>query len=223
MTTPYDGLFGMAFPELAKANTIPPLYRMKQDGIIDKLIFSFWLRGMDEEDGLENGGEIEIGSYDTSRILPGFELSWIDITKRPYWELVLKEAYVDGQERYTGKVVIDTGTSMIVAPRKIARDLNQALGGVYNEESGYYMVDCNSVDHMPNFMFKLGDKGLEFKLGPKEYIIRYMDECYSTISGFDIQANGGPVWILGDAFLRHYYAVFDAENERIGLAPINKQ
>lgn len=213
----------MAFPELAKANTIPPMYRMKQDGIIDELIFSFWLRGMDEDDGLENGGEIEIGGYDQSKIKSGSKLTWIDITKRPYWELDLKEAYIDGHERYHGKVVIDSGTSMIIVPSRIARDINNALGGAYSEQSGYYMVDCNQVEQMPNFRFKLGNDGYEFDLQPREYIIRYMDECYSTISGFDIQANGGPVWILGDAFLRHYYAVFDAENERIGLAPINKQ
>lgn len=223
MSTPFDGLFGMAFPELAKVNTVPPLYKMKQDGLIDNLMFAFWLRGMDDEDGLVDGGEIEIGGYTESRIRNNNTLTWINITKRPYWELKMQSAYLDGGQRYSGKVVIDTGTSLIVAPKKAAREINQILKGTMNEETGYYMLDCNEIGKMPELVFNLGEYGHEFRLSPRDYIIRYMDECYSTISGMDIEANGGPVWILGDAFLRHYYAVFDAENERIGLAPSNRQ
>jgi len=49
----------------------------------------------------------------------------------------------------TRRAAIDTGTSLFAIPTKEAEIINKRIGAV-KQNSGQYMVDCNSLDSLPN-------------------------------------------------------------------------
>lgn len=44
------------------------------------------------------------------------------------------------------------------------------------------------------------------------------DICLSGFYILDFQTNSGPIWILGDVFLRPYFSVYDRGQDRVGFA-----
>lgn len=82
--------------------------------------------------------------------------------------------------------------------------------------NGQYTVDCAKRDTLPDMTFTL--TGHNFTISAFDYILEVQGSCISAFAGMDIPAPAGPLVILGDAFLRRWYSVYDLGTNSVGLA-----
>jgi len=107
--------------------------------------------------------------------------------------------------------VIDTGTSLIALPTDIAEMMNAQIGAK-RSWNGQYQVECARVPELPELSFYFG--GRAYPLKGSDYVLDVQGTCISAFTGIDL--NG--LWIIGDAFLRRYYTVYDLDRHAVGFA-----
>merc|ERR1711937_396829 len=145
------------------------------------------------------------------------EIEYIPLRRKAYWEVDLESIALGDEvaELEDTGVILDTGTSLNVLPSSLAELLNKEIGAKkgYN---GQYTVDCAKRDSLPDITFNLA--GSNYSLPASDYILEVSGSCISTFQGMDIPAPAGPLVILGDAFLRRWYSVYDLGKNAVGLA-----
>jgi saccharopepsin len=77
-------------------------------------------------------------------------------------------------------------------------------------------VDCDKRAQLPDLTFTL--TGHNFTITAYDYVVEVQGSCISAFIGMDFPERIGPLAILGDAFLRRWYSVYDLGNDSVGLA-----
>lgn len=212
--TPFDGICGMGYPALSSMKAPPPFFTMMAQGAVSSPVFSFYLR-KDRATG-RSGGFMVLGGYDPADYIGN--IAWLPILDRAYWLVSLQTARV-GAQTVAGEseAILDTGTSLIACPKDVSTRINRAIGGV-SVGGGTYAVSCDRLRTLPLIKIKLGGFAT-FSLRPVDYIINVGDTCISGFVGVDFKTSQGKDgWIIGDVFLRPYMSIYDAGNNRVGLA-----
>lgn len=208
----FDGIMGLGYDTISVNRIVPPFYSMLDQGLLDEPVFAFYL-GNTDKDG--DDSEAIFGGINKDHYTG--KVTKIPIRRKAYWEVNLDMiTFGDASAELdnTG-VILDTGTSLIALPSTLAELLNKEIGAKkgYN---GQYTVDCDKRDELPDMSFTLS--GYNFTIGPYDYILEVQGSCISSFMGMDFPEPTGPLAILGDAFLRKWYSIYDLGSNTVGLA-----
>jgi saccharopepsin len=208
----FDGILGLGFDTISVNKIVPPFYKMIEQGLLDDPVFAFYLGDANKEG---DSSEATFGGIDKDHYTG--ELINIPLRRKAYWEVDLDAIALgdDVAELDNTGVILDTGTSLIALPSNLAEMINTEIGAKKGF-TGQYSVDCATRDSLPDITFTL--TGHNFTIGPYDYTLEVQGSCISAFMGMDFPEPVGPLAILGDAFLRKWYSVYDLGNSAVGLA-----
>mmetsp|Transcript_39949 Transcript_39949/g.89674 ORF Transcript_39949/g.89674 Transcript_39949/m.89674 type:complete len:402 (-) Transcript_39949:72-1277(-) len=206
---PFDGIFGLSLPAMSEAPGFNVFQSMVDQSVLKHNLFSMYL-----SDGENGDSEVLFGDYDATRMAT--KLTWLPVTGQKYWEVSMSDISINHKRlnlcEQGCRVAVDSGTSLIAGPSRITQSIKRRIR---------VRKDCQGVEQLPVISFLIAGRRLD--LLPKDYVeVRKSGKCKLALMTLDIPPPNGPLFILGDPFLRRYYTVYDAKGDsggpRVGFA-----
>ncbi|OAA53316.1 Peptidase A1 [Cordyceps fumosorosea ARSEF 2679] len=223
-----DGLLGLAFPAIntvkkdgqpAPAQT--PVANMISQGDVPKTSQLFTSAFYSERDA--NGPEsfYTFGYVDDALVkASGQDVAWTDVdSSQGFWMFPSASASVAGKTMALegNTAIADTGTTLALVSDAVCEALYTAIPGAHydSQQQGYVFPLTTKAEDLPEFKVAVGDK---------LFVIQPEDLAFAPADGQNwyggVQSRGdNPFDILGDAFLKSVYAIWDQGNQRFGAVP----
>ena len=217
----FDGILGLAYPIIAMpllSFLSGPMDLMIARKLLPRDAFSVYLSStFNDSSSFVAFGEVNEAFYEPPLItVPMSPLQ----AELGYWCTTVNNISVAGvPQPGTSSVigVIDTGTSLIAGPPAIVNPIIAQINA---------STDCSNLASLPTLTFTMAlspTTSINFDLSPSDYTVRQPnpgapDTCSCGLFAFDAGEGLLPLWILGDPFLRTFYAVFDRANNNLQVA-----
>lgn len=204
---PFDGIMGLGLSKLSEGDSFNVFGRMVNTSAVKSSLFSVFL-GLTEDEG----SEITFGEYKTQHMAS--DLVWAPVNNQStgFWQVALDDVAVQNKRLHlchgNCSVIIDTGTSLLAGPPDIINALIDKLD---------VATDCSNYHTLPDIGFVIGNRTMN--LSPEDYVDRNgTKDCGVSLMTQEASNGDGPLFILGDPFLRKYYTVYNQEKMEVGFA-----
>ncbi|OMJ79520.1 hypothetical protein SteCoe_20447 [Stentor coeruleus] len=214
----FSGLMGLGFGSLAFEGTSCVFDSIVNSEKLEWNVMSFYFSIFENEES-----ELLIGDIDETKFVG--EIHWVPVEpENPfYWTVIIDDVRLGDKTLNLCKegcfAAIDTGTSLMSAP-------SDKLWIIYE----HFDRKCTEITTYEDLIFVIDGK--EYVIPPEDYIITItngveddigfhsdsFNECTLAFSAIDIDPPNGPIWVLGNTFMHHYYSIYDRDRMSVGLA-----
>jgi len=217
---PFEGIVGMAFDKMS-ANHVQPFFSsIIQQKVLQHNEFSFYFSRDDPSANALLWGGVDKNFYEG-------KLQYFPVVDPYYWSLKLVNFKIGSDEilgaadTYEGSTnptrnwkgpvaLVDTGTTFFTAE-------GNKFGQVMSKLSSGACKDVTDATHPPitiTLENVLGQPS-DFVMSNKQYMTQSgkgeTSHCSPAFMQIDLPEEHGPGMVLGEIFLRHFFAVFDRD------------
>ncbi|CAO1635045.1 unnamed protein product [Parajaminaea phylloscopi] len=216
-SVPFDGLMGLAQQKLSSSHTPTPIDSLFSSGQVPQPVMGYHLGRA--SDG-NNGGEVTFGGVDPFKFQG--ELTEMDnVSQQGFWEATIGSISFNGKDislpgSFKRSAILDTGTTLIVAPQSDADALHSAIPGAKSDGQGGYTIPCTTAGQVA---FSFGGK--TWAMDARDMVFLPVDganlkgDCISSVSAGNVGQKGE--WLVGAAFLKNVYFATNAKSNTIAL------
>merc|ERR1712032_955807 len=202
----FDGILGLGWDSISVGGVPTIMKALVGAKQLADPVFAFYLGNLAP-------GELVFGGVDEKHYTGDF--TFVPLSSETYWQVALDDVKLGGASvSSTKSAIVDSGTSLLAGPSAEVKAIADKLGAksVMGKE---YTVDCSK--DLPDLTFTLGGK--DYTLNGQDLILTQSgSSCILGLMGVDVPAPRGPLWILGDVFMRKFYVQFDWGQKRLGFA-----
>lgn len=197
---------------------------LKSDGLIEKKSYSLFLNSLSATSGELLFGAVDADKYQGDLYtVPLVNVYEGEVDNPIEFDVTLQGTGYSGSDgtqvtfnQQNFAALFDSGTTLTVLPETLAGYFANQVGASYDDESGYYLLDCKTFSDSDAFVFQFG--GVNFYSPVENYILSTSDEnqCYLGI----VPSEDNHV-IIGDNTLTSLYVVYNLEDYELSIAQAN--
>lgn len=202
--SPYDGVLGAQW---SGGNETPDnlFSALFARGLIPTNSFSVSLSG-------NKGHQLVLGGVNPELSL--FAFSYYPLLDIAPWTVQAQALLVAGQQvNLTAPTLkIDLTVPYFQGSAALINQINSAIGPI--------AANCTDIETLPSVVLDLGHN--EYTISPEMYVVQTTSDsgkrCFSGFLGVNMAQGLEETLVVGDSFVRKYYAHFDLGNKQLGFA-----